>query len=365
MSMDHIEKVAAEIRQAGWFGEPGAYTLVDGQFGSTGKGLLASLLGYAGQYEIDIVTTNAGPNSGHTGNYPGTDDLFMTQQVPCASVVLGRADRVGTPTTYINSGAIIDVDKLIKEQAKFNLSGGLVVSSRAAVITAEDLKADEASVQHVASTGKGVGPALARKISRDRKAVVGGWDFAKNNLSVETGEFDYWQYAEGPSVTFVETAQGFSLGIHSHFYPHTTSRECTVAQALADARIAPQELRKVAMTVRTFPIRVGNTESGYSGDWYKDQTETTWEAIGVAPEYTSVTKRVRRVADWSWNQFRQACEVNHPDLIFVNFLNYLKTEEDRQELVDRIRDEAETIMSKEVLILGGYGPKVSDIRIMD
>jgi len=56
----------------------------------------------------------------------------------------------------------------------------------------------------------------------------------------------------------MEVSQGFSLGINSEFYPKVTSRECTVMQGLADARIAPSKLAKTYMAIRTYPIRVGD-----------------------------------------------------------------------------------------------------------
>ena len=42
-----------------------ASVLVDGQFGSTGKGLLAAYLALQPQNEVDIATTNASANAGH------------------------------------------------------------------------------------------------------------------------------------------------------------------------------------------------------------------------------------------------------------------------------------------------------------
>src|SRR5690606_13722124 len=127
-------------------------------------------------------------------------------------------------------------------------------------------------------------------------------------------------------VVFVETAQGFSLGLNSaRFYPHVTTRECTVGQALADARIAPSRLRKVAACYRTYPIRVGNSpEGGYSGDVYPDQHETSFADMGQPEEMTTVTKRVRRLFTWSREQFRESVAANEPDVLFINFANYVR-----------------------------------------
>ena len=173
-----------------------------------------------------------------------------------------------------------------------------------------------------------------------------------------------WQYRmqDRDAVIFVETAQGFSLGINSGFYPYTTSRECTVGQALADARIPPRFLRRVAMTVRTFPIRVGNT-AGSSGPCYHDQEETSWEELGQTPELTTVTKRVRRVFTFSWEQYRQACRVNQPDLVFANFLNYLKEPDAQQEFLYKLETVAQAETGIRPIILGGHGPMMEDVRL--
>ena len=57
------------MRLKDWFTVDGSYAIVDGQFGSTGKGLLAAFVERetCGHGNVpDTVATNAGPNSGHT-----------------------------------------------------------------------------------------------------------------------------------------------------------------------------------------------------------------------------------------------------------------------------------------------------------
>jgi adenylosuccinate synthase len=161
----------------------------------------------------------------------------------------------------------------------------------------------------------------------------------------------------------MEVAQGFSLGINSEFYPNVTSRECTVMQGLADARIPARALMRTYMAIRTYPIRVGNTVTGYSGDWYSDQEEISWEDLGVPPELTTVTKRIRRVATFSNYQFADAIRANDPDFVFVNFLNYLKDEEAQNEFlieISELRDDSDRWFD----IIGGWGPKSSDIHFI-
>jgi adenylosuccinate synthase len=130
-------------------------------------------------------------------------------------------------------------------------------------------------------------------------------------------------------VAGMEVPQGFSLSINSgHSYPHCTSREITVTAALADAQLHPSYLGNVFAVIRTFPIRVGHIVEegkivGDSGPFFPDSKETSWEKIGVEKEYTTNTKRVRRVATFSMIEYKKMLKMFRPNYIFLNFANYL------------------------------------------
>src|SRR5262245_10324344 len=206
----------------------------------------------------------------------------------------------------------------------------IYVHPNATIVTDEDREAEhEGTVAAVAGTRSGTGAALSRKILRDPRAI------AANSLGEIAKNVVLLAHRLKPEVYayFMEVAQGFSLGINSHFYPKVTSRECTVTQGLADARIAPRLLMRCYMAIRTFPIRVGNVDGFSSGEWYSDQHEASWERIGVQPELTTVTKRVRRVATFSMDQFYDACYANDPDYVFVSHMDYLKNT-DQQDLLE-------------------------------
>lgn len=357
-----------------WFTKPGAYVLVDGQFGSTGKGLLAGVLAYHGAGSITHCTTNAGPNSGHTAyldrgpavDARGEEIKIVTQQVPVASAFLSL---LGFPnTTLINAGAMIDEDILRREVEGWLDYRHVFIHPNAAMIHEEDVVEDQDIVKAIAGTGKGTGPALANKVKRLPDATAES--IYQPMLPVtHPGEFErtwdrFWDWTN--DVVFVETAQGYSLGLNSsRFYPNVTSRECSVQQALADARIPAQVLRKVVACFRTFPIRVGNSpETGNSsGGWYPDQVETTFEALGQEPEITTVTKRVRRIASWSRLQFRESIACNMPDVIFINFMNYLP-EAKWDEFLSLVKLDYIAVMGKEPeAILIGTGPRSRDVAV--
>ena len=90
----------------------------------------------------------------------------------------------------------------------------------------------------------------------------------------------------------IEGTQGYGLGLHTKHYPQCTSSDCRAIDFLAMAGISPWgHIVEVWAVARMFPIRVAGN-SGYL------KGETTWEALGLPPEYTTVTQKVRRVGEW-------------------------------------------------------------------
>jgi adenylosuccinate synthase len=81
--------------------------------------------------------------------------------------------------------------------------------------------------------------------------------------------------------------------------------------------LSPRLIDDIVLVVRTFPIRVGGSSGPLSH-------ETTWEEVGtlssapmVLPEYTSVTRRLRRVAHFDMNAVKLACNYNRPTSLAV------------------------------------------------
>lgn len=355
-----------------WFDDKGAYMLIDGQFGSTGKGLLAGYLAEKGAGRITHVTTNAGPNSGHTAYFRHVDnpagiptwECIITKQIPIASIFL---EKLRFPVvTILNAGAIIDHQDLASELNTWMREAWdkrrIWIHPNAAAIDHASKEQDKLTTSAIAGTGKGVGPAIQRKIGR----LHGDAAIAKFTYLPIMGEDRRWEtiWNWDTDCVFVETAQGFSLSINnSLFYPNVTSRECTVMQALADARIPPQMLRKTVVCLRTYPIRVGDTENT-SGGWYPDQHEVSWESIGQKPELTTVTRRVRRVATFSMLQYTDMLEVNRPTDIFLNFCNYLSWENQRQLIASLLVVYRRVMGRQPDNFLLGFGPRSSDIKTL-
>jgi len=289
--------------------------LIDGQFGSTGKGLFAEYI--TSNCAIDIAITNAGPNAGHTFLYKGIKQV--AKQLPVTGILNKNS------FIYISQGAIIHLPTFFKEMVLFDISNERVfIHPQATVIRDEDIaieKDTSSSFTAISSTQSGVGNALSRKIRRD--AGVASYH---EELDGFVRFFDLEKYLDLGMIALMEVPQGLGLSLNSKFYPYCTSRDITVANSLNDCGLHPFYLGKVLACMRTFPIRVGNLPGSYSGDFYADSTETTWEALEVPTEYTTNTKRVRRVATFSHDQYKDMLKKFKPDYIFLNFCNYLNRE---------------------------------------
>lgn len=336
--------------------EQGAFFLVDGQYGSTGKGLAAAFLAEHMHDRVKKVTSNAGPNSGHTSYFESMktgNRKIVLQQLPTFSVY-ARYKGSYIPV-YMNAGSVISPNRLMSEIRDHGLSGNVYVHECAAIANAMAQEAEKVLVQDIGSTGKGTGGALAAKVLR-RPGSVAADSINRRELESRCEIYHQQKFDMG---ALVEVSQGYSLSINkSGFYPFTTSRDCTVAQAASDAGIHPYDVGATMMVVRTYPIRVG----GNSGPCYADQHELTWEALGQEPETTTVTGKVRRVFTWSDVQFQDATLANRPDYLFINFMNYLPREQ-HAAFVSRVKDLYFAVMGKEPkAILMGHGPKVGDVE---
>lgn len=335
------------------FWNRGASLLIDGQFGSTGKGLFAAYVSL--KQKFDIATTNASANAGHTTIIG--DRKFVTYHLP--TVACMQPDCIA----YLNAGAIIDPDVLMKEIAEHpGIETRLFIHPHAAVIYDRHREAERAASEGTTQTGstqKGCGAALADKLMRRGNIAAND-----PKLAPFVNKIDLAASISHGTKVIIEVPQGFSLSLNSGFYPHVTSREVSVSQALSDAGLHPEDLGVVMVTLRTYPIRVGNIQDaegetiGYSGDGYHDQKQIDWSVAGVEPEVTTVTKRQRRLFSWSRLQTAHAMDTLRPDIVFLNFVNYLTT---KKELMERMEDVEEAGSWNGLVTHFGFGPDVADI----
>lgn len=68
------------------FVQPGKVSLIiDGQFGSTGKGLIASRIAY--DNHIDVCAASLSPNAGHTFYKWNAEEKLITKLLPVCGIL--------------------------------------------------------------------------------------------------------------------------------------------------------------------------------------------------------------------------------------------------------------------------------------
>lgn len=313
--------------------------VVDGQWGSCGKGLIAGYL--AEKYGVNMASTNNLPNAGHTV-ITSKGVKFVSKVIP-ASAILNKENPM---KIFLGPGAGFDLERLYEECRECGLDmHNLVIHPRAMVVTGEHAAIErgevaDQSTKHIASTMQGAGAARSERLMRGSDVKLARDYPELANYIAKDWMMQVHEHLKD-ATWLHEGSQGFSLGIlHGSHYPQCTSRECTSTRELTDMGLAPQTLGDVYMVIRPFPIRVGNVvengqQVGYSGDCYPDQKELDWETIHesagypnnvVLQEYTTVTKRLRRVFTFSLDQVKRAAMANGATKIALNFANYLDYE---------------------------------------
>lgn len=329
--------------------------IVDLQYGSTGKGLLAGYL--AETNKPDGVATCNMPNAGHT--YIDSRGQEMIFKVLPNGIVSPNLKYV-----FIGPGAVFDINRLEQEIALAKGFGYLegvkiLIHPNAMILQKKHKHMEESALSEIASTMQGSMAATFEKMVRDPKSnclAEGAKGTIYGAKVIDHG--DWIRRINECSNIQAEGSQGFSLGLHQRFWPYCTSRECTPFRLLSDMGL-PQIQAVVWGTLRTYPIRVGNTPDGFSGPVYWDQSELTWEDLGEIPEKTTVTQRIRRVFTFSREQLAEALWHCRPDHLFLNFCNYMNPGD-----LGRLTDDINNIGKDygTTIRLAGYGPRFGDVQ---
>lgn len=268
--------------------------VVGGQFGSEGKGAVCAWLARV-EPEMTAVRVG-GPNAGHTVVENG--ETFRLRHVPVAAVTNPEASLLIAAGSEVDLG-VLESEVQLLENAGYSVRDRLCVDGSATVIQAKDMTMEQGLVGRIGSTGKGVGSARSSRVMRVADTYRGefmvqeSWKLLAANL------------VHGGMVQ-IEAAQGYGLGLHTGFYPFCTSGDCRAIDALAATGISPWQggvEMDVWVVVRPNPIRVAGNSGPLKG-------ETTWERLGLGSEFTTVTKKVRRVGAWDGALVRDAVWAN-------------------------------------------------------
>ena len=330
--------------------------MVDLQFGSTGKGLFAGYIAKKNGYDT-VVNANM-PNAGHTFmDKDGKAIIFKV--LPAASISpYVKNVLLGPGSVFDPIRLVHEIQELVEFAPKANWQ--LYIHPNATALRLDDLVDEKDLAEKIGSTGQGAGAAVIRKIRREGENPLR--EILKE-YALETCITTHAQYQDilrASESTFLEGAQGYSLGLNGPFYPYCTSRDCTPAKFFADCAVPVQWLGTTYGVMRLHPIRVG----GNSGPVYEDSIETTWDSIGVIEERTTVTNRIRRVFSPSILQAMDALKECQPDSIFMNFCNY--NPDLAVEIIPQVNQLAKELVSPySGVCYTGWGPKESDIRMVD
>ena len=299
--------------------------LVGGQYGSEGKGAIAAHV--ANDYQVHVRVGS--PNAGHTIYWNG--DKHVMQSIPCgwinpdARIVIGR-------------GALLNMKQLMKELVHIlhyypNFLQRLYVDAEAGILD-ERFHQQEGGVdgemhRRIGSTGEGVGPARIARLERDPekfrqfKDVAGEYGL-EQCLAHNTPEMVANSQDNGANI-LIEGTQGSALSLLHSFWPYCTSIDTNAAGIISEVGIAPSRVTDVLMVCRTYPIRVHGNSGPMLG-------EIDWDILSamtgryVHPERTTVTKKVRRIARWDDDLFKQSCLLNAPTEIALTFADYVDPE---------------------------------------
>ena len=303
--------------------------VVGGQFGSEGKGKVAYIT--ALRHRATVAIRTGGSNSGHTA-YDSSGRRHIFRHLPTAALL-------PNVLCILGPGSLIDPDILRDELERIELPPQRLRIDPMAFVITEAHKKQEASsglYERIGSTVSGTGAALVDRIQRRSDAELArAHPFLRRFVSKPIRDLLREILGRGERVV-VEGTQGFGLSnLQSPDYPFVTSRDTTAAAFVSEAALSPMDVDQIVLVIRSHPIRV----DGNSGPLPR---ETNWGEIGRLTgqerlvEHTSVTRRIRRVANFDGAIVRAAIAANVPTTIVLNHVDYVGTQ--AAEFVERVEE---------------------------
>jgi adenylosuccinate synthase len=319
-----------------------AIVVLGAQWGDEGKGKATDLLG--GQVDY-VVKYNGGNNAGHTIVVDG--EKYALHLLPSGILSPGVVPVIG-------NGVVVDLGVLFGEIDAINARGvdtsKLLVSANAHVITSYHTTIDKVGERFlgdakIGTTGRGIGPAYADKISRVgvrvqdlfdekilRQKVEGALEqknqllvkaYNRKALSVDAVVDELLVHAERlrpmvadtslllaqaldrGEVVLLEGGQATMLDVDHGSYPFVTSSNPTAGGACTGSGLPPTRIDRVIAIIKAYTTRVGSgpfpTElNDGKGQWLRDR--------GV--EFGTTTGRPRRCGWYDAVIARYAARIN-------------------------------------------------------
>ena len=319
-----------------------AVVVLGAQWGDEGKGKATDQLGSRVDY---VVKFNGGNNAGHT--VVVGEEKYALHLLPSGILSPGCVPVIG-------NGVVVDLEVLFEELDGLTARGvdvsKLLVSSSAHVIPSYNRTLDKVTERflgkrQIGTTGRGIGPSYADKMSRVgirvadlfdetilREKVEGALD-QKNQILVKiynrrAADIDevteeLLSYADrirpmvadtslvlnqaldaGKTLVF-EAGQATMLDVDHGTYPFVTSSSATAGGAATGSGIGPTRLDRIVGVIKAYTTRVG--EGPFPTELNDDDGEALRKAGG---EYGVTTGRPRRCGWYDAVIARYASRVN-------------------------------------------------------
>jgi adenylosuccinate synthase len=332
-----------------------AIVVVGAQWGDEGKGKATDLLGPDVDY---VVKYNGGNNAGHTVVIG--DDTYALHLLPSGILTPGV-------TPVIGNGVVVDLEVLFQEIDALAARGidtsRLVVSANAHVIPSYNRTIDKVTERflgkrQIGTTGRGIGPTYADKMTRVGIRVqdlfdppilrqkVEGALMGKNHLLVKVynrraidpaeivAELESYVPRLAPMVAdtalllndaldrgetvLFEGGQATMLDVDHGTYPFVTSSSACAGGAATGTGVGPTRIDRVAAVLKAYATRVG------SGPFVTELDDAAGDRLREAGgEYGVTTGRPRRCGWFDAPVARYATRINGVTDIVLTKLDVL------------------------------------------
>ncbi|MGC9307487.1 MAG: adenylosuccinate synthase [Thermoplasmatota archaeon] len=330
-----------------------AIVIIGLQWGDEGKGKITD---FYGDHADCVARFQGGNNAGHTVIVGDTTYKFHLMP---SGVIQGKP-------VVIGNGVVVDPGVLLDEIAMLNDAGitpDLHISNRAHVIMPYHRLLDGAEEallggKKIGTTGRGIGPCYADKISRfgirmgdlvDRERLqrqlervlpikqamldaLGSEETLDGGMLLDEYE-DYGRQLapyvrdttrflndmlDSQKTVLYEGAQGCMLDIDFGTYPYTTSSHPVAGGACIGSGVGPRRIDRVIGILKAYTTRVG--EGPLPTELHDDVGD---HLVEQGHEYGTTTGRRRRCGWLDLVAARYACRVNGVDEIALTKLDVL------------------------------------------
>ncbi|MGB7568238.1 MAG: adenylosuccinate synthase [Chitinivibrionales bacterium] len=337
--------------------------VVGTQWGDEGK---AKVVDWLTRRSDIIIRYHGGANAGHTVIVG--DEKFVFHLVPSGIMYPDKVCIVG-------NGVVLDIEQFLSEvddlrRKKISVDGRLFISDLAHLVLPYHKVLDASSESRmgdkkIGTTGRGIGPAYADKVSRTglRVGDLRNWDRFTAHMKInfdlkkrivelydhpfelkfeeiveqyksfreqiepfiiDTSEYLFGAVRQGKRLLF-EGAQGTFLDVDHGTYPFVTSSNTIAGSACTGAGVGPTLINHVIGIVKAYTTRVGN------GPFPTELDNETGEALrSLGGEFGATTGRPRRCGWFDSVLLRKAVQLNGITRLALTKLDVLNKQKEIQ-----------------------------------